>query len=75
MHTELQTLLQQRLAVIADHPFRDRDPEAHLAALKEVSEAIHTYAEAHHREFDAKLRHYLAQSSYQKALEHLKQPV
>jgi hypothetical protein len=42
--------------------------------LKEVSEAIQSYAEAHHREFDAKLRHYLTQSSYQKALEHLTQP-
>ena len=74
MHTELQALLQRRLAVIADLPFRDRDPAAHLAALKEVSEAIQSYAAAHHREFDAKLRHYLTQSSYQKALDHLKQP-
>lgn len=73
MHAELQTLLQQRLDVIADHPFRDRDPAAHLTALKEVSEAIQTYAEANHRAFDAKLRHYLTQSSYQKALEHLVQ--
>ena len=75
MHEELQTLLQQRLNVIADHSFRDRDPAAHLAALKEVSEAIQAFATAHHHEFDAKLRHYLAQSSYQKALDHLKQPV
>jgi hypothetical protein len=75
MHTELLALLQQRLDVIADHPFRDRDPAAHLAALKEVSESIQSYTAAHHREFDAKLRHYLAQSSYQKALDHLKQPV
>jgi hypothetical protein len=74
MHLELQTLLQQRLAVIADHAFRDRDPAGHLTALKDVSEAIQAYAAAHHREFDAKLRHYLAQSSYQKALEHLTQP-
>jgi hypothetical protein len=75
MHLELQTLLQRRLGVIADHPFRDRDPAAHLTALKEVSEAIQAYAAAHHREFDAKLRHYLAQSSYQKALDHLTQPM
>ena len=75
MHRDLQTLLRQRLDVIADHAFRDRDPGAHLAALKEVSESIQAYTEAHHREFDAKLRHYLTQSSYQKALEHLTQPV
>jgi hypothetical protein len=74
MHAQLQALLQKRLDIIADHPFRDRDPAAHLAALKEISEAIQNYAEAHHREFDAKLRHYLTQSSYQKALEHLTQP-
>ena len=75
MHPELQTLLQQRLGIIADHPFRDRDPAAHLTALKEVSEAIQSYAAAHRREFDAKLGHYLAQSSYQKALDHLTQPM
>lgn len=74
MHSELQALLQQRLDVIADRALYERDPAAHLAALKEVSEAIQTYSETHHREFDAKLRHYLAQSSYQKALEHLTQP-
>lgn len=74
MHTELQILLQERLEVIADHSFRDRDPTAHLAALKDVSEAIQAYATAHHHEFDAKLRHYLAQFSYQKALDHLVQP-
>ncbi len=75
MHPHLQNLLQQRLDVIADHPFRDRDPAAHLTALKEVSEAIQAYTAAHQREFDAKLRHYLTQSSYQKALEQLRQPM
>lgn len=75
MHSELQTLLQQRLDVIADHALRDRDPASHLAALKEVSEAIQAYAETHHREIAPKLRHYLTQSSYQKALEHLTQPM
>lgn len=75
MHLELQTLLQQRLVVISDHAFRDRDPASHLTALKEVSEAIQSYAAAHHREFDAKLRHYIAQSSYQKALDHLTPPM
>lgn len=75
MHEELHTLLQQRLAVIADHPFRDRDPAAHLAALKEVSEAIQAYVASHHHEFDAKLCHYLSQSSYLKALEHLQQMI
>lgn len=73
MHSELQTLLSRRLEIIADHSFRDRDATAHLAALKDVSDKIQTYTQNHQAEFDAKLRHFLAQSSYQKALEHLVQ--
>jgi predicted ATPase len=71
MHTELQNLLRRRVEIIADRAFYDRDPAAHLQALREVSEAIDKYASTHNREFDPKLRHYLSQSSYQKALEHL----
>lgn len=71
-HPELQILLQQRLDVIADHSFRDRDPAAHLEALKTVSEKIQEYTASHMAEFDAKLKHYLTNSSYQKALDHLK---
>lgn len=71
MHAELQQLLKQRLDVIADHAFRDRDPVAHLAALKDVSEKLASHSLDHQAEFDAKLRHYLANSSYQKALDHL----
>ena len=37
---DLAKLLEARIAVIADHEFRDRNPEAHLDALKSVSEAI-----------------------------------
>jgi len=71
LHPELQSLLQKRVDVIADHDFRDRDSAAHLDALKEVSEKIQEYTEAHLAEFDGRLRHYLTNSSYQKALEHL----
>ncbi|MFD2257424.1 hypothetical protein ACFSSA_12135 [Luteolibacter algae] len=71
MHTELRQLLQKRLEVIADHGFRDRDPDAHLQALIKVSEEISAYTQAHLAEFDGKLRHYLANSSFQKALDHL----
>jgi hypothetical protein len=39
--------------------------------LKSTSEQIESYAKAHHQEFDAKLRHYLSNCSYQKALDHL----
>ncbi len=71
MHSDLQLLLNQRLKIIADRDFYARDPAAHLEALKTVSEQIQTYTEKHLAEFDGKLRHYLTNSSYQKALEHL----
>ncbi len=71
MHAELQTLLQQRLSIISDHAFRDSDPIAHLEALKSTSEKIDSYVEIHRAEFDSKLRHYLSNCSYQKALDHL----
>lgn len=71
MHAELQALLNKRLSLIADHALRDRDPNAHLEALKSISQEIDAYVETHHAVFDAKLRHYLSNSSYQKALDHL----
>lgn len=70
-HTELRELLKSRLEVIADHAFRDRDAAGHLELLKSVSEKIDRYHKAHASDFDAKMRHYLTNSSYQKALEHL----
>jgi hypothetical protein len=36
----LAKLLKERLQIIADHEFRDKDPNAHLELLKKVSEAI-----------------------------------
>jgi hypothetical protein len=71
MHPELHALLNKRLNLIADHAFRDRDADAHLEALKSVSTEIDNYVETHRSAFDAKLRHYLSNSSYQKALDHL----
>ncbi len=73
MHPQLQTLLSQRLEVIADRDFYAREPAAHLEALKDVSGKILAYNDAHHAEFDGKLRHFLSNCSYQKALEHLQQ--
>lgn len=71
MNPELEALLIQRVKIIADHDFRDRDPAAHLEALKEVSEKLTFYTETHLSELDPKLRHYLSNSSYQKALDHI----
>ncbi len=71
MTSELIDLLRQRIAIIADHEWRDRDSGGHLEALKEVSEKISTWTAAHRSEVDPQLRHYLANASYQKALAHL----
>jgi len=69
--THLHSLLKQRLDTISDHAFRDRDPSAHLAELRRVSEAL---AEEHLRLkpiLPARLNHFLTQSSLVKALDYL----
>ena len=68
---DLVKLLEDRVEAIADHEFRDRDPEAHLEALKKVSEAIVSWHEAHRSEIDGNLDHFLTGASYQKALLYL----
>lgn len=65
---ELKQLLLRREAVIADHAWRDRDSAAHLEALKHVSEEISAWAEAHSKSIDPRMRHFLANASYAKAL-------
>jgi hypothetical protein len=71
MHAELIQLLRRRESVIADHAWRDRDAAGHLEALKNVSEEISAWAAAHSQVIDARLRHYLSNASYSKALVHL----
>lgn len=69
--TRLRDLLKQRLVIIADHEFRDRDPGKHLVALQTISDAI----TAEHRRIKnilpARLNHFLVQSSLMKALEYI----
>ena len=65
----LAELLKKRLAVIADSELRVNDPEAHLAALRDVSEAIDAEHQRLRTQLDGRLRHFLQQASYQKALE------
>ena len=72
MHTELTALLQRREAIIGDHSWRDRDSSGHLEALKQVSEEISAWATSHHTQLDPRLRHYLENASFQKALAHLR---
>lgn len=71
MTNQLIELLRRRIAVIEDHSWRDRDPAGHLEALKTVSQEISAWTAAHRTSVDAQLRHYLANSSFQKALAHL----
>ncbi len=71
MHQELMDLLKRREDVIADHSWRDRDPSAHLDALREVSEAISAWHSENQKQIDPQLRHYLQKASFAKALVHL----
>lgn len=71
MTQALIDLLRRREAIIADHSWRDRDSAAHLDALRQVSEQISAWTVANDANISPKLRHYLANSSFQKALDHL----
>jgi hypothetical protein len=71
MNEDLIALLSHRESVIADHAWRDRDSAGHLAALMEVSGKISDWAERHDDRIDARLRHFLANASFAKALAHL----
>lgn len=68
MFPELSALLRRRESVIADHARRDRDPAAHLDALKEVSLAITAWAEKNRANLDPRLVHFLGNASFAKAL-------
>jgi hypothetical protein len=71
MNEELIQLLRHRESVIADHAWRDRDAAGHLTALMEVSAGILDWAERNDGRIDARLRHFIANASFAKALAHL----
>lgn len=72
----LTILLEERLAVIADHAWRDRDAAGHLEQLKSVSVRLqqeHEQLRGQLRgQLPARLNHYLTQASYSKALDWLR---
>lgn len=70
MH-DLAELLRERLRVIGNAELREKDPEGHLKALQQVSEAILKRHEELKPELPARLNHFLTQCSFQKALEYL----
>jgi len=65
---ELETSLRERRRVIADHEWRDRDAAAHLAALREVSERISALSGQLGAGAPPRLRHFLDNCSFDKAL-------
>ena len=60
---KLAELLRKRLEIIADHEFRDNDPESHLKSLEEISVAIENQHETLGNSIDARLKHYLTKKS------------
>lgn len=65
---ELGDRLQERLDVIADTRLAKSDPAAHLDKLKSASEAIFELQQQLQDEIPVRLKHFLEQSSYNKAL-------
>jgi hypothetical protein len=64
---ELAAALRERLAIIADETSR-RDSDRHLERLKSISEKIADLGKALPPPIDPQLAHFLARSSYDKAL-------
>ena len=68
--SDLVAALRERLAIINDQNSR-RDPEAHTARLRNVSEKIEKLEAAIPKPIDPQLAHFLQRKSYDKALEFL----
>ena len=64
----LEEAVQCRLAIVADHAFRDRDSAAHLDALQSAAARLDELVAALPSDADPTLRHYLERQSYIKAL-------
>lgn len=75
LHQKLLTAVKGRLDLVADHGFRDRDPAAHLAALKAAAARLDAEVSALPDQVDPTLRHYLERQSYTKALDWLQDAV
>jgi hypothetical protein len=69
LYDELADALRERLAVIADRAFYERDPAGHLEKLKAVSERITQLGAGLPRPVPGDFAHYLQRQSYQKALD------
>jgi hypothetical protein len=65
---ELAGLLQKRLEIIRDQDLRINHPDQQLKQLQEVSEAITTLQNNWQGPIPPRLRHFLENCSYEKAL-------
>ena len=65
---DLADCLQKRLDVIADSRLAKHDPATHLDQLKAASESIFELQQHLKDEIPVRLKHFLEQSSYNKAL-------
>ena len=68
IYEELAAALRDRLSVIRDTAWRDRDPAGQLARLQQVSESIVDLQRRLPAPVDPRLAHFLERCSYDKAL-------
>ena len=68
-----KTLLERRLAIIADHDLRERDPAEQLRQLTEVSQTLDAEYQQTKKTLPPRLRHFIEQCSFQKALAYLEE--
>lgn len=69
----LKGMLEERLRVIADHEMRERDAAAHLEMLKDVSLRLMAEQERLADVLPPRLKHFMAQASYSKALDWIRE--
>ena len=67
---ELAEALRKRLRIISDESSR-RNPDQHMAELREISNRIELLATALPQPIPARLAHFLERRSYDKALDFL----
>jgi hypothetical protein len=70
-YSKLAEALRERLALIADHQLRDRDPALQLEKLKEASVRIDVLESQLPADADPMLVHYIQRKSLSKALEYV----
>ena len=75
MHKMLLRAVNDRLDLVADHAWRDRDPAAHLEGLKAAAGRLDQLVRNLPGDTDPMLRHFLEKQSYTKARDWLGEAV